>query len=253
MTDQQPEVQRLLSLEHIKQGWHGDHECHRNSSSFEWFTAGALFAQSAVLAKLQAAEQAEPVQEGELRDEREAFIHWMTTTYPDVYTREEAEHYWRHKHVSRLAWQAATVRAALSARKPACQSDQANSDQQAELPSTGDAQAWMRPSIYPECLPETTADPEIAQSWRDVGHVVTELRARGKPARKMVALSEDLKRFAIQQMMDQAQVFASAWSMVGGQFDFGNALEDAEQAREDMRGLVTTLVNGLVVGVDRGG
>lgn len=72
--------------------------------------------EAAIIAKLQATQ--EPVQAGELPDEREAFIHWMTTTYPDVYTQDKAEHYWVQEHVSRLAWQAATARAALSARKP---------------------------------------------------------------------------------------------------------------------------------------
>lgn len=69
-----------------------------------------------LLARLQATQ--EPAQAGGLPDEREAFIHWMTTTYPDVYTQDKAEHYWAQEHVSRLAWQAATARAALSARKP---------------------------------------------------------------------------------------------------------------------------------------
>ncbi len=35
--------------------------------------------------------------------------------------------------------------------------------------------------------------------------------------------------------MEKAQVFASAWSLVGGRFDFGTALEDAERAKDELR------------------
>lgn len=44
-------------------------------------------------------------------DERERFIQWMTTTYPNTYPLEDAERRWRQGHVSALAWQA---RAALT-------------------------------------------------------------------------------------------------------------------------------------------
>lgn len=39
----------------------------------------------------------------------------------------------------------------------------------------------------------------------------------------------------IDKLMAQAQVFASAWSLVGGRFDFGNAMEDAEEAKTELR------------------
>lgn len=42
-------------------------------------------------------------------------------------------------------------------------------------------------------------------------------------------------RPAIDLLMEQAQVFASAWSLVGGRFDNGNALHEAEEAREELR------------------
>lgn len=41
-----------------------------------------------------------------------------------------------------------------------------------------------------------------------------------------------------EKIMDEAQVFASAWSMVGGPFDSGNALDDAEAAKEALRQVV---------------
>jgi hypothetical protein len=43
--------------------------------------------------------------------EREAYIAWMLT-YPNTFTQSDAEHNWRHGHVSALAWQA---RASLAA------------------------------------------------------------------------------------------------------------------------------------------
>lgn len=36
----------------------------------------------------------------------------------------------------------------------------------------------------------------------------------------------------IEQIMDQAQVYASAWSLVGGQFDQGNLLEQANLEKQ---------------------
>ena len=39
----------------------------------------------------------------------------------------------------------------------------------------------------------------------------------------------------IDALMSQAQVFASAWSLVGGPFDSGNALADAECAKAELR------------------
>lgn len=46
---------------------------------------------------------------------------------------------------------------------------------------------------------------------------------------------------AIEQIMEHAQVFASAWSLVGGRFDLGNAMEDAEQAKIELRTMVASL------------
>lgn len=40
---------------------------------------------------------------------------------------------------------------------------------------------------------------------------------------------------SISSVMDQAQVFASAWSLVGGPFDNGDALEHADDAKEELR------------------
>ena len=39
-------------------------------------------------------------------------------------------------------------------------------------------------------------------------------------------------------IMEQAQVFASGWSLVGGRFDDGNALEFADRAKEELRSML---------------
>lgn len=44
------------------------------------------------------------------------------------------------------------------------------------------------------------------------------------------------------QLMEQAQVFASAWSLVGGPFDRGSALENAEEAKDDLREMIDDLM-----------
>ena len=43
--------------------------------------------------------------------------------------------------------------------------------------------------------------------------------------------------------MEQAQVFASAWSLVGGRFDGGSAMDDAEEAKSELRVMVASLAN----------
>jgi len=42
----------------------------------------------------------------------------------------------------------------------------------------------------------------------------------------------------VDSVMEQAQVFASAWSLVGGCFDSGNAMEDAEAAKNELRAML---------------
>lgn len=39
-------------------------------------------------------------------------------------------------------------------------------------------------------------------------------------------------------IMEQAQVYASTWSLVGGQFDNGDMLDDAEAAKAELRRMV---------------
>lgn len=46
------------------------------------------------------------------------------------------------------------------------------------------------------------------------------------------------ERPAIERLMEQAQVFASAWSIIGGPFDFGSAPANAEEARAELRMMI---------------
>ena len=45
-----------------------------------------------------------------------------------------------------------------------------------------------------------------------------------------------------EKIMEQAQVFASAWSLVGGRFDSGNAFDEARQAKDELRQMVLEIV-----------
>ncbi len=40
------------------------------------------------------------------------------------------------------------------------------------------------------------------------------------------------------ELMSQAQVFASAWSLVGGRFDRGGCLDDAEEAKSELKTMI---------------
>lgn len=44
----------------------------------------------------------------------------------------------------------------------------------------------------------------------------------------------------VKKVMEQAGVFASAWSLVGTRFDDGNALEHANEMKEELRKLLVT-------------
>lgn len=46
---------------------------------------------------------------------------------------------------------------------------------------------------------------------------------------------------AVREVMEQAQVFASTWATVGGRFDTGHAMEDAEEAKDELRRMVQSL------------
>lgn len=79
----------------------------------------------------------------------------------------------------------------------------------------------------------------------DLGHAATpEIRdaareALGLPAVETTALATARRRAQwVEQVMEQAQVFASAWSLVGGPFDAGDGLELANEEKAQLRALV---------------
>lgn len=55
----------------------------------------------------------------------------------------------------------------------------------------------------------------------------------------------DERHQAVDQIMEQAQVFASAWALVGGRFDFGDALDDVHEAKEELREMVCSAILAL--------
>lgn len=58
----------------------------------------------------------------------------------------------------------------------------------------------------------------------------------------MTTQTETLK--LIDSLMEQAQVFASAWSLVGGRFDDGGAMDDAEVAKAELRRMIEEALAG---------
>ncbi len=50
----------------------------------------------------------------------------------------------------------------------------------------------------------------------------------------------------VKAIMEQAQVFASSWSMVGGPFAADDQLERAEEEKEELKKLVTVALEGSV-------
>jgi hypothetical protein len=65
---------------------------------------------------------------------------------------------------------------------------------------------------------------------------VTPLYATPPASREVLTLTAG----QVEKVMEQAQVFASAWSLVGGVFDRGDALETAEREKVNLRKLLAT-------------
>lgn len=89
-----------------------------------------------------------------------------------------------------------------------------------------------------------------------LGAVIKALRAWGaglaQPAAQAEPVAEhlptkehirELAQEALDQIMEQAQVFASAWALIGGRFDDGNAPGDAEDAKSELRTMVSSLAD----------
>lgn len=55
---------------------------------------------------------------------------------------------------------------------------------------------------------------------------------------------------AIELLMEQAQVFASAWSLIGSQFDKGNALADAEAEKKNLHDMLKEIFEAHTDAID---
>jgi hypothetical protein len=75
-------------------------------------------------------------------------------------------------------------------------------------------------------------DPDVAMKWQSQGFVVTPVVAAN--AQSPSVLTDEF----VDEVMAQAQVFASAWSLVGGPFDYGDGLEAAETEKVALRALL---------------
>ena len=78
----------------------------------------------------------------------------------------------------------------------------------------------------------------LLKSDPDGGYHIRPLRYATPAPAQEVGMTDEQKTWAVNQLMGQAQVFASVWSLVGGRFDFGNAREEAEKAKTELRSMV---------------
>jgi hypothetical protein len=85
----------------------------------------------------------------------------------------------------------------------------------------------------------TAIKQALAAPVQPMAHIVGEIDHTGK-VWKPVQPAPVQPVAWVDSVMEQAQVFASAWSLVGGRFDSGNGLEDAKQAKAELRAMLTT-------------
>lgn len=92
------------------------------------------------------AEQAEGAQ-----GERELFVEWLVKSFPHAYSASLANHKWKHRHVSTLAWQA---RAALA--QPSPKPEQCLVECDACPTSGGYVETCVKAEAYPQEWHEAT-------------------------------------------------------------------------------------------------
>jgi hypothetical protein len=85
-------------------------------------------------------------------DERAAFVGWITSTYPRVYSEEEAERYWRFDHISALAWQARAVRSARPAAPLPLHEDMESRERRLSLEAFRSAPAAPRDDAWHQAV-----------------------------------------------------------------------------------------------------
>ena len=54
-------------------------------------------------------------------------------------------------------------------------------------------------------------------------------------------------KHTVESLMSQAQVFASAWSLVGGRFDKGGCLDEAEEAKSELKAMLEETFDDLLI------
>lgn len=84
------------------------------------------------------------------------------------------------------------------------------------------------------------AQAEVARLKARAPAPAPEVPAENLPTKENI---RELAQEALDQIMEQAQVFASAWSLVGGRFDYGNALSEAHDAKDELRSMVRSLAD----------
>jgi hypothetical protein len=73
---------------------------------------------------------------------------------------------------------------------------------------------------------------------------------------KAAPLTEEQSRLAteaVNEVMEQAQVFASAYSLIGSRFDGGNAQYDSEEEKAELRAMVVSLAYEAAHGITKKG
>lgn len=60
--------------------------------------------------------------------------------------------------------------------------------------------------------------------------------------RHAAAIRARIAETTIDQLMEQAQVFASAWSLVGGKFDSGDGIAHAETMKAELRAMLVAAI-----------
>lgn len=58
-------------------------------------------------------------------------------------------------------------------------------------------------------------------------------------------MTDAARQRAVETIMTEAQVFASAWALVGGRFDDGSGMDAANEAKDELRRVVASVINDL--------
>ena len=111
---------------------------------------------------------------------------------------------------------------------------------------TPEAQPAERVALTDEQIIQVMCDcPVRKNDWADLIDFARAIEAklREKNAGQPVASEPSSGLATIDKIMEQAQVFASAWSLVGGRFDAGVALDDAQEAKAELRSMICALLS----------